>query len=102
MALDQDRASIAELRRCYGHIPALIPLEASAGRMIVRPLVFAHFCTGVPDYGVMHAFMAWRLILPDEPEMQRLLDELPATHIARTPLLRGTNCAVIDALVEQR
>jgi hypothetical protein len=42
------------------------------------------------------------LILRDEPEMQRLLDELPATDIARTPLFRGINCAVIDALVEQR
>ncbi|HTC09191.1 MAG TPA: hypothetical protein VK726_10480 [Acetobacteraceae bacterium] len=70
--------------------------------MIVRPLMFVHFCTGVPDYGVMDAFMAWQLILRDEPEMQRLLDELPATDIARTPLFRGINCAVIDALVEQR
>lgn len=141
MALDQDAASIAEMRRCLGHIPALIPVEASIGRMIVRPLVhgrfdlvyaaglydyldettatrltrgmftalkpggrllFANFCTGVPDYGFMDAFMDWRLILRDEPEMQRLLDALPASEIARASLFRGLNRAVIYALVEKR
>ena len=141
MALDQDSASIAELRRCHSHIPALIPVEASIGRMIVRPLVhgrfdliyaaglydylddttaerltrgmfaalkpggrllFANFCTGVPDYGFMDAFMDWRLILRDEPEMQRLLNGLPTAEIARTSLFRGVNRAVIYALVEKR
>jgi SAM-dependent methyltransferase len=141
MALDQDPASIAEMRRCYGHIPALIPVEASIGRMIVRPLVhgrfdliyaaglydylddttamrltrgmftalkpggrmlFANFCTGVPDYGYMDAFMDWRLILRDEPELQRLVDALPAAEIARVLLFRGVNRAVIYALVEKR
>jgi SAM-dependent methyltransferase len=141
VALDQDRESIAEMRRCYGDLPALVPIEASIGRMIVRPLVhgrfdliyaaglydylddttamrltngmfsalklggrllFANFCTGVPDYGFMDAFMDWRLIQRDEPEMQRLVDVLPARNIARTLLFRSQNRAVIYTLVEKR
>jgi hypothetical protein len=65
-------------------------------------LLFANFCTGVPDYGFMDAFMDWRLILRDEPEMQALIDALPADKIARTTLFRGLNRAVIYALVEKR
>jgi SAM-dependent methyltransferase len=141
VALDQDSESIAEMRRCYSGVAALLPVEASIGRMIVRPLVhgrfdliyaaglfdyldevtaarltngmlsalkpggrllFANFCTGVPDYGYMDAFMDWRLIQRDEPEMQRLIDALPAADIARTMLFRGVNRAVIYALVQKR
>ena len=141
VALDQDRDSIAELRRSYGDLAALMPVEASIGRMIVRPqvhgrfdliyaaglydylddttatrltqgmftalkpggrLLFANFCTGRADYGFMDAFMDWRLIQRDEPEMQRLLDALPSADIARAMLFRGLNRAVIYALVQKR
>lgn len=141
VALDQDRDSIAEMRRCYGNLAALMTVEASIGRMIVRPLVhgqfdliyaaglydylddntaarltqgmftalkpggrllFANFCTGLPDYGFMDAFMDWRLILRDEQEMQRVLAALPSDQIARTMLFRGLNRAVIYALVQKR
>ncbi|HEY1932429.1 MAG TPA: class I SAM-dependent methyltransferase [Acetobacteraceae bacterium] len=141
VALDQDRESIAEMKRCYSDIGALVPVEASIGRMIVRPLVhgrfdliyaaglydylddltavrlthgmfsalkpggrllFANFCSGLVDYGFMDAFMDWRLIQRDEPEMQRLIDALPAADIARTTVFRGLNQATIYALVEKR
>lgn len=141
VALDQDSESIAAMRRSYCHVAALVAVEASIGRMIVRPLVhgrfdliyaaglydylddstatrltkgmfsalkpggrllFANFCTGVPDYGFMDAFMDWRLILRDETEMQRLVDALPGAEVARTLLFRGLNRAVIYALVEKR
>jgi hypothetical protein len=141
VALDQDSASVAEMRRCYADLAPLIPVEASIGRMIVRPLVhgrfdliyaaglydylddstairlttgmfsalkprgrlmFANFCTGVPDYGYMDAFMDWRLLQRDEPEMQRLIDALPADEAARVSLFRGQNRATIYALIEKR
>ncbi len=141
VALDQDRDSIAEMRLCYGNLAGLMTVEASIGRMIVRPLVhgqfdliyaaglydylddntaarltqgmftalkpggrllFANFCTGIPDYGFMDAFMDWRLILRDEQEMQGVLAALPPDEIARTMLFRGLNRAVIYALVQKR
>jgi len=140
VTIDQDSTSIAEMRRCYAALAPLIPVEASIGRMIVRPLVhgrfdliyaaglydylddntamrltagmfsalkphgrllFANFCTGVPDYGYMDAFMDWRLLQRDEPDMQRLIDALPADEIARVSVFRGINRAAIYALIEK-
>lgn len=54
VALDQDPASIAEMRRCAPADVPLLPIEASIGRMIVRPLVHGQFdliyAAGLYDY----------------------------------------------------
>jgi SAM-dependent methyltransferase len=54
VALDQDSASIAEMRRSHADLPALVTVEASIGRMIVRPLVHGRFdliyAAGLYDY----------------------------------------------------
>ena len=141
VALDQDSQSIAEMQRTQRSNVPLMPVEASIGRMIVRPLVhgtfdliyaaglydyldcvtatrltqgmftalkpcgrmlFANFCTGIPDYGYMDAFMDWRLILRDEAEMQALIDALPRAEVARASVFRGMNQAVVYALVQKR
>ena len=141
MALDQDPVSVAEMRRCYSGMASLCPVEASIGRMIVRPLVhgrfdliyaaglydylddttaerltlgmmsalkpggrllFANFCRDVVDYGYMDAMMDWRLIPRDEPEMQRLVDRLPAADLANITMFRGLNRTVVYVLVEKR
>lgn len=65
-------------------------------------LLFANFCTGVPDYGYMDAFMDWRLLLRDEPEMMALVGALPRDELARVSLFRGGNRAIINALVQKR
>ena len=49
----------------------------------------------------MDAFMDWRLLQRDEPDMQRLIDALPADEIARVSVFRGINRAAIYALIEK-
>jgi SAM-dependent methyltransferase len=54
VALDQDSASIAEMQRSQSAGVPLMPVEASIGRMIVRPLVHGTFdlvyAAGLYDY----------------------------------------------------
>jgi extracellular factor (EF) 3-hydroxypalmitic acid methyl ester biosynthesis protein len=54
VALDQDSASIAEMQRCLRPGVPVMPVEASIGRMIVRPLVHGTFdlvyAAGLYDY----------------------------------------------------
>lgn len=141
VALDQDAASVAEMKRSYAHLDAIFPVIASIGRIIVKPLVhgrfdlayaaglfdylddqtakrllagmftalkpggrllFANFCHDVLDYGFMDAFMDWRLITRDEPEMRDLLSALPAGDVANAYVFRGVNRAVVYAVAEKR
>jgi len=64
-------------------------------------LLFANFCPGIVDYGYMDAFMDWRLILREELEMAALMASLPGAEIARTSMFRGSNGAIVNALVQK-
>lgn len=75
----------------------MFDMLAPGGRVLV-----ANFCPGLRDIGFMEAFMDWRLIYREEPEMHEIADAVPAERVARRRLYRDPGHDVVYLELERR